>query len=121
MDTNTPKVTIQKPSDEIIKAANEIEYVVAGTKRIGLKKPGPLAQYDIVEVVGDSAKNEVYMNMVMPLTWVCEIDGDPVSLPSTKRELRALIQRLDTDGINAIATHLQTKVAAPESEELTKN
>ena len=115
-----PKVTI-RPSDEIINTANAVETITTGSLRIGLKKPGALAQYDIVEVVGDSAKNEVYMNMVMPLTYVCEIDGEEQTLPSTKRELRALIQRLGTEGIDAIVTHLSSKILNTSSDELTKN
>lgn len=102
MEANKPKVTIQKPSEAIVAAANQLETIVAGEMVIGLKKPGILAQYRIVEVVGDSAKNQVYMNMIMPVLWVAEINGEPQPQPSTKRELEALIQRLGEDGIGAL-------------------
>lgn len=99
-----------KPSEQIIKAANTVEYVEAGGMKIGLKKPGILQEYRIVEIAGDSAKNEVYMGMIMPILWVCEIDGELESAPTTKRELEARIQRLGDEGVGAIMTHLQRKL-----------
>lgn len=116
------KVTL-KPSEQIIKAANAVEIVTAGDMAIGLKKPNVLQQYRIVEIVGESAKNEVYMGMVMPILWVCEINGEPEAPATTKRELEARIQRLGEDGIAAIIGHFAAKAqaAASESDEALKN
>jgi hypothetical protein len=60
---------------------------------IRLKKPGVLAQYRLVEVLGDSAKNEVYMAMVLPLLYVAAIDDQPNPTPTRKSEVEALFQR----------------------------
>lgn len=114
------KVTL-KPSEQIVQAANTIERITAGELNIGLKKPGILAQYRIVEIVGDSAKNEVYMGMVMPILWVCEIDGDPQPAPTTKRELEALIQRLGDEGVGGIMAHLAGKLEAAAGTDTVKN
>ena len=116
-----PKITIKTASEEIIKAANVVETVVVGEMTIGLKKPNVLRQYQIVEVVGNSAKNETYMGMVMPLLWVVEINGEDQPYISTKRELEALISRLGDEGIGAIMGHLNTKAIAAESDESIKN
>lgn len=115
-----PKVTL-RPSEEIIQAANEVDTIVVGAMTIGLKKPGILAQYRIVEVVGDSAKNQVYMGMINPILWVNEIDGEYQPMPGTKRELEALIQRLGEDGVVAIAENIAARVAPAESAERVKN
>ncbi len=88
------------PSAQIIAKANAEAIVTdARGRTIKLKKPGVLAQYRLIEALGDSAKNEVYMGMVLPLIFISEIDGDVVFQPNTKREVEALIQRLDEEGI----------------------
>lgn len=112
------KVTVNPtPSDEAVaKATAAVSVTDAGGRTIVLKKPGVLAQYRLVEMMGDSAKNDVYMNMVLPLIFVTSIDGDPVAMPSTKRELEALIQRLDEDGIAAVVAGVQEHFGAPDPE-----
>lgn len=107
---STPKVTVQKPSEQILAAAaSDVQTVTAGAMILGLKKPNVLQQYRVVEMVGDSAKNQVYMAMIMPLFWIVQIDGEPQLMPSTKRELEALIQRLGDAGIEALVTHFSPK------------
>lgn len=100
------KVTLNptpSPTDEVIaRAKGEIVVVDDKGRTIKIKKPGVLAQYRLIEVLGQTAANATYMNMVMPLIYVAEIDGDVVFQPSTKREVEALIQRLEEEGINAV-------------------
>lgn len=96
------------PSAQIIAKANAEAIVTdARGRTIKLKKPGVLAQYRLIEALGDSAKNEVYMGMVLPLIFISEIDGDVVFQPNTKREVEALIQRLDEEGISAVSLGVQ--------------
>ena len=45
-----------------------------GGRTIGLKKPAVLAQFRLVEVLGESAANDVHMGMVLPLMFVVSID-----------------------------------------------
>lgn len=91
------------PSQELVaKAKAEVTVKDARGRAITLKKPGVLAQYRLVEVLGDTASNDVYMNMVLPLMYVSAIDGDPVFAPNKKSEVEALIQRLDEEGIAAV-------------------
>lgn len=103
--SKTPKLEIlpTTPSAEIIaKATAEVTVTDARGRVITLKKPGVLAQFRLVEALGDSAKNDVYMGMVAPLIFVSAIDGDPVYQPSKKSEVEALIQQLDEDGLAAV-------------------
>lgn len=96
------------PSDQIIKkAAAEVSVTDERGRVIKLKKPGVLAQYRLVEILADSARNEVYMGMVLPLIYVVSIDDEPVFQPSRKSEVEALIQQLDEDGIAAIMAGVQ--------------
>lgn len=115
-------VQVIKPSDEIIAEANKVDFVVAGTMRIGIKKPGVLSQYRLVEMIGaEASRNEVYMAMVSPILWVTDIDGEPQPAPSSKRELEALIQRLGEEGILAITNQLSERAAAANAGESVKN
>lgn len=69
---------------------------------IKLKKPGVLAQYRLIEALGDSAVNRVYMGMVVPLIYVTAVDDLVVNQPKLKMHVEALIQQLDEDGIAAV-------------------
>ncbi|MGZ5056413.1 MAG: hypothetical protein ACXWAT_15930 [Methylobacter sp.] len=117
------KVTInqvdeQLPSAQIVKdAAAEVTVTDARGRVLTLKKPGVLAQYRLVEILGDSAKNEVYMSMVLPLIYVTSIDEDTVYQPSRKSEVEALIQQLDEDGVAAVMTGVQSNFGASTPEE----
>ena len=105
MTTKNPKITIN-PSEEIVKKANQVEIVVAGGMSIGLKKPGVLRQFQIVEVVGESAKNDVYMAMINPMLWIVSIDEDDIPPIGSKLELESLISRLGEDGVHAVMLHV---------------
>lgn len=91
------------PSVEIIKAAvSEIECIDSTGRVIKLRKPGVLAQYRLVEALGETASNETYMGMALPLIYVAAIDGDMISPLSSKVNVEALISRLDEPGIEAV-------------------
>lgn len=97
------KVTVNTPSEQVVaKAAAEVSVTDDRGRVIKLRKPGVVAQFRLVEILGDTAKNEVYMSMVLPIIFVTAIDDDTVSQPSGKREVEALIQRLDEDGLAAV-------------------
>lgn len=116
------KVTVkpQTPSEAIVQRASDTETIDAGERKITLKKPGPLAQYRIVEALGDVAKNSMYMSMVMPLLWVTHIDGAVIAPFLSKLELEAFIQRLGEEGIAAIMDHLSKVIANPPSVDSIK-
>lgn len=92
------------PSIQVVKEAKrEATITDARGRSIKLVRPGPLAQFKLVKLVGgETALNQVYMGMVMPLIFVQLIDGDVAPMPQTERELEALIERLGEDGIEAV-------------------
>lgn len=111
------EVAEQTPSEQAVaKAAAEVVITDANGRAIKLKKPGVLAQFRLVEILGESAKNQVYLGMVLPLVFVAEIDGDVVHQPQSKRELEALIQRLDEDGIAAISVAVEQHFGSANPE-----
>lgn len=113
------QVTVNEsgPSADLIKKATaEVTVTDARGRVFTLKRPGVLAQYRLVDMLGESAKNEVYMGMVLPITYVSAIDGESVFQFSTRRELDALIQQLDEDGIAAIMVGVQENFGATDPE-----
>lgn len=101
-----PAVTLVEsatPTAQVLAKANaEITLQDSLGRTIVLRKPGVLAQFRLVEMMGDSAKNETYMGMVLPIIYVVSIDGITVSPPAKKSEVEALIQRLDEHGIRSV-------------------
>jgi hypothetical protein len=92
------------PTEELVKAAiADTTLDCDDGRKIKVRKPGPLAQFRIVQAAGaESAANNTYMQMINPLIYVYEIDGQPVHLPMNPREIEALIARLGDDGLNAV-------------------
>jgi hypothetical protein len=115
------KVTVNEgatPSKELIaQAAQEVTVTDSAGRVIALKKPGILSQFRLIKILGDAAKNQVYVGMVMPLTYVVSVDGDPVLQPNTEREIDALIVRLDDHGVEAVMKGVNEHFGAENPEE----
>lgn len=117
------KVTIKPhesptPSEAVVRAANEeFSTVDALGRTIVLKKPGVLAQFDLIEALGDLAKNDVYRIMCIPAIYVISIDGAVAPPPSNKMQMRALISRLGEEGFAAIRQAIDERYPPDESEE----
>ena len=104
------------PSADLVNNARALVTVTdAKGRAIVLRKPGVLAQYRLVETLGASASNEVYMSMVLPLIYIESIDGDVVST-AKRLQIDALIQRLDEEGIKAVMEGVQANFGAPDPE-----
>ena len=82
MNNTQPRITIDHNSNaaatasaQAVATAAEIHTVTdARGRTIGLKKPAVLAQFRLVEVLGESATNDAYMGKVLPLVFVMSID-----------------------------------------------
>lgn len=116
-----PKPTLEMkaatPSAEVVaKAIAEVVITDAKSRKITLKKPGVLAQFRLVEALGERAKNEVYTSMVLPLIYVADIDGNAVFQPKNIREIEALIQQLDEEGIEAVSAAVMANFGKSNTE-----
>ncbi|MFO0906775.1 MAG: hypothetical protein U0835_00145 [Isosphaeraceae bacterium] len=107
---------VETPSQAIVRAANQVETLQdARGRTIGVKKMGPLDRLKLFEVIGpENSKNEQYVGYAALAFLVASIDGDAVARPSSKLQLEALVQRLDDDGMDAVAQHLYGQVATQQ-------
>jgi hypothetical protein len=116
----------ETPSDTLVKkAAAEVTIDTPNGFAVTLKRPGVLSSFRLVKMLGDAARNVVYMNMVLPFTYIVAIDGKPVAPPNTEREIEALISRLDEDGVaavmNAVAENFGAQQDPAEAQNEVKN
>jgi len=114
------------PTQQLVaNAQSTVEIKDEAGRTLTLKKPGVLAQFRLVEALGEAAKNQVYMGMVFPLLYVSAIDGTVVNPPTTKLQVEALIQRLDEEGIAAVvdgvSEHYGKKADSDAEKEALKN
>jgi hypothetical protein len=96
--------TAETPTQQATRDANyQVTVPVSDGRKVTLRKPGVLAQFKMIEMLGaEASANQVFVNMVLPVMFVIAIDGDPVSRITKRPELDALIQRLDEAGIQAV-------------------
>lgn len=116
--TIKPERATATPSQEIVRSASD-EFTIQDEngRSITLKKPGILAQYRLIEMMGDSAQNQVYMGMVLPILYVTAIGGDPVPAPAKKIQVEALISRLDDAGVTAVMAAINERFGAQSQDE----
>lgn len=105
----------ETPSDALVKkAAAEVTIQTPNGFSVTLKRPGVLSSFRLVKMLGDAARNVVYMNMVLPFTYITAIDGRAVAAPNTEREIEALITRLDEEGVAAVMNAVSENFGAQQ-------
>jgi hypothetical protein len=94
------------------------EYVAtdARGRLIKIVKPGILKQSRLIKILGENAKNEVYLGMMTVVLHVVQIDDDQVLTPNNERELEALLGRLDDDGFQAVMQAVETHFTPPDPD-----
>lgn len=115
------KVTVnqaeQTPSQQIVAQAKaEVVTTDARGREIKLRKPGPLNKLRFFDAMGESSANPLWAGIVAQLMYVSAIDGDSVPTPTTKREIEALYQRLDEEGMEAIGAALPGNFGLSKAE-----
>jgi len=92
----------------------DVQVTDARGRVLTLRKPNVLAQYQLVRMLGaDASSNQTYLSMVMPLLYLQAIDGEAVNF-ANQRELDAAIQRLDEEGLEALAKGIQENFTRQE-------
>lgn len=120
--------TATKKVEQAVTASQELvaktsEAIVIETPNgfsVTLRKPGILSQFRLAKMLGEAAKNSVYVGMILPLTYISHINGLSVVMNS-EREIEALITRLDDDGVNAVIESVTENFGvAPETADEAK-
>ena len=100
---------------EITTTAAAVDVKDRRGRTLQIKRPNVLAQYKLVEMLGASAEGRVYLAMVTPLLFLQSIDGEVQNF-ANKREMEAVIQRLDDDGLAALNAGIEEHFGAADAE-----
>lgn len=84
-------------------------------RMITVRRLNLLDYYRLSKILGETAGNEQAMNLATLTCAVTEIDSEPVFFPNSEREIQALMQRIDFDGLGAVTDAL--KMLAPPPTE----
>ena len=63
---------------------------------------GPGEMLDLMEAAGNASDNAGWLRMAFVICSVAAIDGVPVPMPATKKDVRALAVRVGNDGMVAL-------------------
>ena len=118
MNVSINEEQISNKTEQVI---NPMQVIDSRGRVLKLRKLDILSESRLVRMLGqDTVTNSIYMNgYVIPAVMVSEIDGEALFLPMSERQMEALIQRLDNDGLEAVLNYLQATVedkAALESQ-----
>lgn len=110
-----PAMPNGSPSQRIVNAANAMSYVDDEKgRRLGWRRLDALEEFDLSELAGaNNVGNAQWMLLAMVAFCVREIDGQPMSRPGSKNDLRARVKLLGAEGINAVMSQL----SPPKEEE----
>ncbi len=91
-------------SQAVVSSASKVyEVTDARGRRIALRKPLFSETMDLLVVVGpEASKNDLYMSQLTALLYVSTIDGAPPLPLSNKRNIDALLNELEGDGLEAV-------------------
>lgn len=127
---STPTVTIragdgESPAESIIKSAKKTAEVIDARERvITVKRLSALERMRLFASAGpELSQNQQWIGLAALAASVVSIDGDPVPKPGTRREIEFLVERLDDDGLEAVAQCYVESfgVQADELSDVAKN
>lgn len=91
------------PSAEVVRSSIvETEKVADDGRTIKVRKLTPRRRMQVFAFVGSElAGNQQYMSMAMIAASVVAIDGEGIPMPTSRREIEALVERLGDEGMDA--------------------
>ena len=106
--TNVTVKSDLTPSQQIAADGNSITFVNDSLgRKIGLRKVKMSIRRRVIKTIsGNSAEKERYLGLCMLAASVDSIDDEKVSLPTSEIQFDALIDRLDDEGFEAVASVL---------------
>lgn len=94
----------QMPSAVVTGQQNTVTVIDKRGRKIVIQKQGPIQRTRMFKVMGPT--NSANQPLVGHYSMVCsviEIDGQPEPFPTSDAQIEALLERLDEDGLEAIA------------------
>jgi hypothetical protein len=110
-------VTIKHSGDAIAADTKKCTVTDKRGRVLTLEEPNFLSEFRLMEAVGpELASNAAWMASFGPLTYISEIDGQKVFLPTNKVQAEAFIQQVGRDGYAAVFEGLKEHFAASKED-----
>lgn len=108
------------PSEEVVRDANAVVHVTdARGRKWGVKRLGPAKRMRLFAILGnDLAQNQMYLGHAALAASVVDVDGEEIPFPQTALLLEALVQRMDDDGLEAVAGAIAEHFGVKGSDEV---
>lgn len=108
---------VETPTQTVVRAAasNTAAGIDKRGREIVVKSLNALDLYRLTKALKEHSNTQASLNLAMTAASVTAIDGEPVAAPTSDREIEAMLQRLDFDGLEA-ANKALTALAAPDLE-----
>lgn len=108
-----PAAPVQTPTQRVVQAAQQVRHVeTSDGRRVGWRRLDALEDFDLVMLLGQQSGNDELMYRASIAYGVREIDGQAVRAPATMNELRFLIKRLGSSGMQAVIDLLRADALA---------
>ena len=85
-------------------------------RRIVWRRLSALEDFDLSEIAGANTSNPDWMARATLAFGTREIDGEPIGRPTNKNHIRALIGRLEEEGLTAIIEGIGDLTSEASSE-----
>jgi hypothetical protein len=113
-DDEIPAAPPPTPSEKLVQASIKAQVLKDSRgRKLSVRKPDVLAQFRLIEALGDTASNQSYVQMTMPLIYLGAIGDDPVFPPQNKIQIEALISELGDDGLSTLMGWYMETIVAP--------
>ena len=100
----------ETPSQAIIKAsAPEDVTLEADGRKIVVRKMTPIEQFRFKKVIGKFMDNLGFLSDAMMAASVRKVDGDPMPFPQSEANVEFILEKLGSDGWDAVQTHFFSK------------
>lgn len=113
-------VAAPTPTQQVVDEANRIVYTTDALGRtLGVTRINAKLQRRVFKALSsESAEKTRYLMQALTVCACVSIDGTPVAFPTSELQIDALIDRLEQEGLDAIALCLATNFSRVAKEEL---
>lgn len=99
---------VKKPSEQVLNNSYDGKEIVDSLgRKLRLRKPNILDKYDLMSALGDEKSPHCLMYAFATIQ-IVSIDGMVIQSPKSSREVRATLQLIRDEGVEALNDYLGT-------------
>lgn len=112
---------VKKPSEKIVSNNFDGKEITDSVgRKLRLKKPDIVDQFDLLGALGEHSNNDGQKNMALSVLYIATIDNLVVESPKTYSEIRAALRRIGDAGLIALTNYINSLPMEDEREATDK-